>query len=225
MGTEWEVFDEKLPLLGATYGKAGVRMVAIGLEGGGLAVVSPGRRCDAARKELEKYGKPAVIVAPNHFHNAGLAEWQSAYPDATVVANPVAHARLRKQVPSLTRIDDLSELAKRLPEGVRVFGPPMAKQGEVFFGVSRGDTKALVVCDAIVNMSKVSPVFWVLGFRARLITNPFFKRLFLKSKAEYKAWMLAELDAHPPTLFIPSHGDVLRGSSVADALRAATRDA
>jgi len=54
------------------------------------------------------------------------------------------------------------------------------------------------------------------------MTNPIFKRLFLKDKAAYKAWVSAELDRDRPTLFVPSHGDLLRGADVVDRLRAAT---
>jgi hypothetical protein len=57
------------------------------------------------------------------------------------------------------------------------------------------------------------------------MTNPLFKRLFLQSKAEYKAWMLAELEKDKPTLFIPSHGGVLRGETVTAELRRVTEAA
>jgi hypothetical protein len=221
----WEVFEPSLPLLGATYGRAKVRMVALGLRDGGLVVVSPGSRCDAARAALEKWGTPRFLLAPNHFHNAGLAEWKRAYPDAEVVASPVAHARLKKQVASLTHIGDLSALSAALPTGARVFGPPMAKQGEAWLAVDRGDLHALAVCDALANLEKVEWMFRLVGFRAKLMTNPLFKRFFLKSKAEYKRWLLAELDAHPPNLFIPAHGTVLKGAGVADQLRRATDSA
>ena len=70
----WQVFDESLPLLCTTYGKGRVRMTAMGLKDGGLVVVSPGKRADEARKNLEKWGKVKFLLAPNSFHNAGLGE-------------------------------------------------------------------------------------------------------------------------------------------------------
>jgi len=218
---EWQVHEESLPLLSATYGKGRVTMVAMGLKDGGLVVVSPGKRGDDARKNLEKWGRPRFLLAPNSFHNAGLGEWKQAYPDAQVVAHPKCHARLAKQAPDAGAIVDTGPLAAALPDGARVFGPPMAKQGETWVAVERGDLRAIVVCDAVINMNKVAFAFQVLGFRARLMQNPFFKTLFLTDRRAYKAWMLDELRAHPPNLFIPSHGDPLRGDHVAADLERA----
>lgn len=222
---EWEVLDEESKLLGATYSRQGVRMVALGLRDGGLAVWSPGKRCAEARDALARWGEPRFLLAPNHFHNAGLAEWAAAYPKARVVAHPRAHARLKKQVPSLGAIDDLEGLRAALPEGARLVCPPQAKQGETWLAIERPGFCALVICDSVVNLKAVMPLFWLLGFRARLMTNPLFKRMFLSSKADYKAWMKAELAAHPPTLFVPSHGDVLRGPDVAGELARVTDEA
>ncbi len=219
---QWEIYEETTPLLGATYGRGRARMVAFGLKGGGLAVVSPGTRGDKAREGLERWGKPRFLVAPNAFHNAGLAEWRRAYPDARVVAHEAARPRLAKKVPAAGPIDDLAELQRELPEGVTVFGPPMARQGETFVRVERGAVRALAVCDAIVNLPKAPLFFWALGFRAKLMTNPLFKRVFLTSRAEYKRFMRDEIEQHPPNVFIPSHGDVLRGEGVAAALLEAT---
>ncbi len=218
----WEVFDDQLPLLSATYGGGRARMVALGLRGGGLAVWSPGKHADAARDALKHWGDVRFLLAPNHFHNAGLAEWIKHAPGAVVVAHPDAHARLRKQVPSITAIAGLDDLSTALPDGARVFGPPMAKQGETWLAVEKGDLRALAVCDSIVNMPRVPWAFWALGFRARLMTNPLFKRLFLTDKTAYKEWLLTELATHPPNVFIPSHGDVLRGAGVADDLKRVT---
>lgn len=221
----WEIFDDALPLLGARYSRQNVRMIALGLRGGGLVIVSPGKGTSEARfTELERWGKPRFLLAPNHFHNAGLAEWKSRYPEAEIVAHPNAQARLRKKVPGV-EIGGVEALSAALPEGARVFGPPMAKQGELLLSTQTKDGRALFVCDAILNEREVPWPLWILGFRPRLMTNPFFKRIFLRSKAEYKTWLAAELDREPPAIFIPSHGGVLRGSDVASRLREVTESA
>jgi glyoxylase-like metal-dependent hydrolase (beta-lactamase superfamily II) len=225
----WEVFDQQLPLLGAHYARGKVRMVALGLRGGGFVVVSPGatRQTDVF-EALERRGQPRFLLAPNHFHNGGLALWKGRYPDAKLVADPKAHARLGRKVQGVGgagAFGDLEALKAELPEGVRLFGPPMATQGEVWLSMPTAAGRAWYVCDAVVNDAKVPLLFRVLGFRPELMTNPLFKRLFLQSKAEYKAWMLAELEKDKPTLFIPSHGGVLRGETVTAELRRVTEAA
>lgn len=213
-GTDpWLELDGSLPLLAATYGKAGVRMTAVGLEGGGFAVVSPGTRGDAARKALATRGPVRFLLAPNHFHHAGLADWQAALPAAQVVAHPTAIPRLRKQVPGVT-IADLEALRAALPEGVRLVSPPMARQGETWIAVKRPGSSALVVCDAWVNLEVVDWKHRLVGFRPGLMLNPLFKRLFLRSKADFQSWAARELADLRPDLLVPAHGAVIRGEGV-----------
>lgn len=226
----WEIYDERLPFLGAQYGPQRVRMAAIGIGGGALLVVSPGAPVSEARwEQLSRWGTPRFLLAPNHFHNAGIAAWKARFPGAAVVAHPRALARLRKKLPGVT-IEDLAPLEAALPEGIRVFSPPTAKQGETWVSVKTNEGAAWFVTDSIVNEERMPRgpmglLFRLLGFRAELMTNPFFKRFFLTDKAAYKAWVGAELDRDRPVLFVPSHGAPLRGPDVCSRLRAATEAA
>lgn len=226
----WEVYDEQVPFAGATYGPQRVRMAVIGLGGGGLLVVTPGTKVSDARfEQLSRWGTPRFLLAPNHFHNAGLAEWKARFPNASIVAHPRAHARLRKKLPGLA-IEDLAPLEAALPEGMRLFSPPTAKQGETWVSVKTKDGAAWFVTDGIVNLERLpgglsGVVIRVAGFRPKLMVNPFFKRLFLKDKPAFKAWVRTELDRERPGLFVPSHGAVLRGPDVSDRLRAVIDEA
>ncbi|MBK7829525.1 hypothetical protein [Nannocystis sp.] len=99
----WDIYDDTLPFAGAKYGPQRARMAAIGIGDGGLLIVSPGvPMSDAAWHELANLGAPRFLLAPNHFHNAGLAAWQARFPAATIVAHPRAQARLRKKLPGLS---------------------------------------------------------------------------------------------------------------------------
>ncbi len=223
----WEIYDDARPFAGAVYGALRVRMTVIGLGDGGLLVVSPGLPVsDAGWEGLARLGTPRFLLAPNHFHNAGLAAWKQRFPEATIVAHPRAHARLRKKVPGAV-IEDLERLAAALPAGVRIFGPPSAKQGETWVSVQTRAGAAWFVTDSILNEQRLPRgalglLMRLFGFRTGLITNPFFKRMFVANKAAYKAWVGAELDRDQPILFVPSHGVVLRGPDVAGQLRAAS---
>ncbi|MFO0549547.1 MAG: hypothetical protein U0271_14235 [Polyangiaceae bacterium] len=216
----WQVLEPSLPLLAADYGGGRARMVALGLEGGGLVVWSPGvpERQGNALEDLRNFGEPRFLLAPNHFHNLGIPHWTRSFPSARVVASERARTRLSKKLPGIV-IDGLEGLSRALPPGTRLLCPPNAKQGETWLAVERDTLRALVVCDAIVNMQHVSIPFKILGFRARLMLNPFFKRFFMGDRAAHRAWMLAELGAHPPNLLIPAHGEMLQGARVADDLR------
>jgi hypothetical protein len=205
-------------------------MAVIGLGGGSLLVVSPSAPLsEPLLTELAKWGTPRFLLAPNQFHTLGIAPWKARFPDARVVAHPRAHARLRRKLPGIT-IEDLAPLTAALPEGMRLFGPPMAKQGETWVSLRVKEGTAWFVTDAILNEVRLprGPLGLLLrlvGFRAELMTNPLFKRVFLEDKAAYKAWVRAEIERDAPALFVPSHGAPLRGLDVPDRLRAATEAA
>lgn len=220
----WDVLDPDLPLLAATYGRAKVRMTAVGLRDGGFVVASPGSRADAAQAALAARGPVRFLLAPNHFHNAGIASWQARFPEARAVAHPTALPRLRKQVPGVT-FDDLEPLRAALPDGVRLLSPPMAKQGETWIAARRDGLSALVVCDAWVNIAAPTFAYRVIGFRPGLMVNPIFKRLFVRGgKATFKEWAAREIGEVAPDLVVPAHGDVARGASAtSDLLRATER--
>lgn len=221
----WEVFDQERPLLGAIYGRQRVRMFAFGLKGGGLCVVSPGTGVTEEQyAALERFGKPRFLLAPNHYHNGGLAPWQAKYPEAKVVSYPRGIPRLQKQVPGVS-ILGLEELQAALPEGVRLLIPTMAKQGEAWISAKTSQGTAWYTVDGIINEPRLpkGPVgwlMWVLGFRAGLTINNFFKRVFLEDKKAFKAWLLEQLSQDQPTLLIPSHGRVLRDPELTKKLTA-----
>ena len=226
----WEILDPTLPLLGAIYSGQKVRMLALGLGNGRLLIVSPGKPTNDARfAALAPWGTPAFLLAPNHFHNGGIALWHQKFPDAAVVAHPTAIPRLTKQVPGVP-LQDLATLTAALPPHIRVLTPPDAKQGEVWLSIATPAGHIWCVCDGIINEHALptGPVGWMfrlLGFRTGLMTNPLFKRIFLRSKAAHKAWVCAQLDADKPVVFVPAHGDILRGADVTDRLRAVTEAA
>jgi hypothetical protein len=225
----WTTYDSARPIIGAIYSAQRVRMLAFGLPGGGLCVVSPGSGVtDADFTELETWGKPRFLLAPNHFHNGGLRLWHERYPDAAIVAHPRAIARLSKRLG--LPVADLTALRAVLPPDVRLLSPPMAKQGETWVAFGSGQGATWYVCDGILNESRLPSgplgmVMRALGFRTELMTNPLFKRLFLASKAGYKAWVLEQLTLDPPTRLIPAHGAVLEGADLAEKLRRVTEAA
>ena len=227
----WEIHDPTLPLATAIYSRQHVRMAVIGIGNGELLIVSPGTSMsDASWARVAAWGTPRFLLAPNHFHNAGLARWQARFPNATIVAHPRAQARLRKKLPGHT-IADLAPLQAALqatlPPRIRIFNPPGAKQGETMVSVQLPGGVAWFVTDALVNETRLPGgmtglLVRLFGFRTGLMTNPFFKRLFLADKAAYKQWVHAELERDRPTLFLPAHGAPLHGPDTADRLRAAT---
>lgn len=221
----WHSIDAPNPVLHATYGKATkVRMLAFGLRGGGLCVVSPGTWLSPDDyAELERHGTLRFLLAPNHFHTLGLAAWHARYPEAKLVAHPRAHKRLQGRVPGVT-FGDLGELEALMPEGARLLCPPTAKQGETWVSLPVAEGRAWFVTDGILNevalpAGLMGVMMRLLGFRSGLVVNAFFLRMFSGGRAAFLRWTLEQLDKDPPQVFVPSHGEILHGADVAQRLR------
>ena len=223
----WEIFDPAAPFVGAHYGGNNARMVFIGLGNGELLVVTPGALPSEERwAEVAQWGRPRFLLAPNHFHNSGLGAWKTRFPDAEVVAHPTAVPRLRKKLTGIA-VSDLTALNAALPPHVRLLSPPGARQGETWVSVDTAAGRAWFVTDSIINEPRMPGpplgwLGWAVGFRAGLMTNPFFKRLFLPDKAAYKLWVAEQLEREPPALFVPAHGDPLQGPDLLERLTAIT---
>lgn len=223
---EWEILDEGRPILGRRYGAQRARMLAFDLADGGLCVVSPGSGIgDDALAELDARGPVRFVLAPNHFHNAGIRAWRDRYRDAVVTAHERAIPRLRRQVPGV-EFEDLTRLRAALRPGDRLFSPPMAKQGETWVSLDAPGGRTWFVTDGIVNETRLprgplGVMMRVLGYREELMANPVFRRLFITDRQAYADWVAEQVAADPPTVFVPGHGAVLRGADVGERLRAA----
>ncbi len=189
------------------YGVA--RALIVRLDEGDLLVVSPpsGMR-DEGWREVEALGTVRWLVAPNHFHNGGLAAWAARYPDARVVAEEAAHARLRRVVPGL-HLTGTAACRAALPGWVSLDAVPYARQGELMV-VVEGERRVWFVVDAIVHEARLHGVrgalFWLLGFRTRMQRNPIFWTLFVSDRAAAADWWRRRLAQAPPDVFLPSHG-------------------
>lgn len=203
----------------ARYGPQKVRMVALQLRDGGSVVLSPGACDEATLAEVAAWAPPRFLLAPNHFHNGGIALWKRRFPDAAVVAHPVAQPRLRRQVPGV-EFGGLEALEAALPDGARLLCPPGARQGETWLSAPCGEGRAWFVTDALVNEPRLAPGplgwgMWLVGFRPGLIVNPFFRRFFLDDARAFAAWTRERLAEDTPTVFVPSHGRIVHEEAVA----------
>jgi hypothetical protein len=226
----WHALDEAG--LGFTYEKRvsngwRLRTAALDLGGGRLLVIGPVRRLgDAAHEALAARGRPAFLLAPNHFHHLGLSEWQARYPDAVAVAAPAALPRLSKQCP--VPVASLEDAGIAMPAGVDLVRPEGTKNGETWLvlgGGAPGGGDVWVVCDAFFNAPVHPTGLFGLGCRltgttAGLRIGATWRHLHLADRRRYRDWLLARLDDAPPGRLVPGHGDPVEGPDLAERLGA-----
>ncbi len=200
---------------------APLRSVAVALGDGRLAIYSPLRGLgDQAHAELAALGRPAFLIAPNHFHNQGLAEHAARHPGVVVVAAAAA-------IPRLTRRCRMPvEDTTALPPPLSVLVPPATRNGELWLQVETPRARAWIVGDGFFNLARVprSPIgllIWALGIAPGLRIGSSFRWL-IRDRAHYRRWLLDTLATHPPTTLVPCHGEILHDPALPDRLRRLT---
>jgi hypothetical protein len=197
---------------------APLRSVAVALGDGRLAIFSPLRGLgDETHAELAAVGRPAFLIAPNHYHNLGLTEHVARYPDATVVAAAAAIPRLARRCK--LRVE--SETA--LPPALAVLVPPATRNGELWLQLQTPAHRAWIVGDGFFNLARVprSPIgllLRALGIAPGLRIGSSFRWL-IRDRARYRQWLLETLASQPPTVLVPCHGEILDDQALPARLR------
>src|SRR5262245_2517242 len=96
---EWKPVANDLPLLvcGYSFGPGHAYSLAVPCDGGFAVVSPPCKAPESAYADLEKRGKVRALIAPNGYHNLGLASWKARFPEATLFAPLQSIARVEKK--------------------------------------------------------------------------------------------------------------------------------
>jgi hypothetical protein len=105
-----------------------VRASAVALNGSGLAILSP--VVGFAARPFPSGCAPSALVAPNHFHNLGLAEQVKRTPTVRLYASASAIPRLEKRIKK--PFADVETLQHELPKGFAFLIPPGTRAGEAW---------------------------------------------------------------------------------------------
>ncbi len=187
-----------------------------------LVVYSPTSTSDDVLDRLAELGRVSVLVAPNHFHHLALPAFRARHPEARVVASAQAITRLRAQGHADVRAIE----REAMPEGVSVHPAEGTRSGETFLSYTHEGKKTLLVCDAFFHVT--TPVTGVVGAILHATkTTPglkvgrTFKYMAVSDARAYRRWAEQTLRAIAPERVHFSHGEVLEGPGVLDALLAA----
>jgi hypothetical protein len=198
------------------------RMTIVRLEGegGGALVVSPVRRLpETVHEALAGLGGVRALLAPNHFHYLGVAEFLERYPGAKACCSAAARPRLlRKTGLSFADADALD-----LPSGVTLLAPPGLRNGELWLSVETTRGVAWVVSDAFFNLEAHPSGTFGLACRITATTRGLrigrtFTTLAVADRRAYGAWLLAQLERDRPRVLVPGHGDLVEAPDLAGRL-------
>lgn len=212
-GQRFTVVEKRTPA-GWMFSSAALR-----LRDGTALIYSPTRLLPpGAHEALLAVGRPAILLAPNHYHHLGLSEFRERYPGARCVCSEIARPRLARQGPHV--FEPLGALAALLPDEARLLEPPGTRNGEVWLEVDTADGPVWVVCDAFFNVPRhprgaIGLFCRLTGTTPGLRIGATWKWLALRDRARYAAWVLERLRDRPPAGLIVSHGVAAGGPELA----------
>jgi hypothetical protein len=187
-----------------------VDMIVVDLGDGGL-IYSPVWIGDDTPSIVSRFGRPRVVVSPNHYHHVSLGRFVASFPECIVVASDEARPRLASKGHAGVR--PLGDAA--LPANVRLLPCAGTKTGETWMLVERDGKKTLSVCDSFFNVPERCTGF--MGFMLRALrTVPdlqlgrTFAWLAVRDARVYREWAIETLSREKPDVIAFAHGAPLR---------------
>lgn len=230
----WQPVSDELGIHVGRYpfGSITVNMIAIEIDDGKLMVISPGTGVSAETyAELDTLGTVVALVSPGAFHNMGLPEWSTRYPDARIFATESGLARIPKVHKELRKVEPLTELEALVGDDIHMSECPAKRHGDLVLFVCRKDEVAMFTNEVLGNQPElpksfvVRTLFKLTKSGPGLRMNGLAMKLIGAKKRSVASYLLETIDAHGVSAFVPCHGDVLVGDNVRERLTEVLRDA
>lgn len=186
---------------GVYIGRAGkLNCIAFRLQDGSLCLYSPVAGLETSERDsLAKLGGVSMMLAPNHYHNKGLAGHAKAFPNASLVCSESADPRLKKITGLM--FDPIDTLRSQLANNQRILEPEGLKTGEVWVEVRTQSETAWIVTDAF-SARLHSP--GVCAEAPNMLGT--FPRYGVKDASVFKDWANRQLSNDRPTILLSCHG-------------------
>lgn len=193
--------------------KGTLRCTAIKLADNSLCLFSPVLGLtEQVIEKVKQLGDVSFILAPNHYHNKGVAEYVEAFPKAIITAPELAIPRLEK----VTKIafETLTRFKEKLPEDISIIHTEGLKTGEIWLRVKAKESIIWIVVDAFCTMKDntkkpESDTPQILGT---------FPKMGVQDPAAYRQWVLEQIQRDKPTLILPCHGSAIKSAQLPSKL-------
>jgi glyoxylase-like metal-dependent hydrolase (beta-lactamase superfamily II) len=197
-----------------SWGPATANALAVRVEGGGWLVVSPPLGAPAsAMDELADDGGITALLAPNAYHYLGVRAWSTRFAAATCWAPERAHVRLSKKCE--LPFSAAEDLARTLPKNLELVFPDGQKQPDLLLRiVAAGEHEVVWWLGDLVSNTSAADQIWPLRLVALLAGSGLGYRrnsrpelVYVRDRSAWLASVRRALEAHPPTVVVPAHGD------------------
>jgi glyoxylase-like metal-dependent hydrolase (beta-lactamase superfamily II) len=225
--------EEPLVLLREyTFGPGYANALAVGLPDGKLLLIStPFGLTPTEGQALAAHGDVVAMVAINGAHYLGLPAASAAFPNAISYATARARDRILKKSTAPGQLADIEKLKPLLGDKVSVIPADGCKIGDVIVRVQTERGTLLYVGDFIANIPTL-PKNLLFRLMFKLTdSGPGFKvfqiffKFFASDKIALRDFLIREIEARPPAILVPGHGEVVARPELAPTLVAMLRAA
>jgi hypothetical protein len=215
-----------------SFGPGVANSLAIRLPDGKLLLVSaPSDLSDRELDDLASAGEVSALVANNGAHHLGLPSLHKRFPNAVCYATEDARSRIAKKAGYSLTMLGIDQLQPRLGDKIQVTAAAGCKVGDVIVRVQTDRGPLLYMGDFFANIPKLpwNPLFRLMfkltnsgpGFKVFGI----FFRFFVSDRPALRDFLIREIEAHPPTILVPGHGDVITRNDLGGAMVSMLREA
>jgi hypothetical protein len=171
---------------------------------------------DAEMAEIERWGKPSVMIVPNGFHRQDAYIWKQRYPELRVICPLGARAKVAEEVPvDGSYEEDLGD------SSVQLFHWRGSKEREGGVLVREANGSTLIVNDMLLNLPKLGGMMGIMLAPTGVASVPRVMRWMLVKDSQALKQHLLEV-AQLPGLdrILVGHGETIE-QGAADTLKRA----
>ncbi len=226
----WKVLDADTGTLVYTYRfarDATSNAFATRMADGRMLVVSPPAGVDpGVFDDVLAFGEVGALLANNGLHHLGLGAWRARFPQANAYAAPLAGSRIAKKNRDAGALSPLAELLPLLGDRVHVREVPNTRIGETWAWVDSSRGHLWYASDVLANIPALPPAFPARQLFKWTKSAPGYRvfglaMLFMaKNRRDLLERLAADVEAAPPTVMVPAHGDIVDSADVAERTRA-----
>ena len=204
--------DASVIWLKYSFGPGTANSLAAKLDDGTWMIVSPPARAPAeVFDRIADTGGVSALIAPNPYHNLGQIDWRTRFPAAIGYAPSGARPRLSKKTPGEVYQPLEQMQAALLP--IHLVLPDGMKVPDALFRIPNAVGDIWWMGDLFANSSKADQT-WPLRLLARLAGSGLGYRantkpevVYVKDRGVWLDSLRRALDAAPPAIVVPAHGD------------------
>jgi hypothetical protein len=207
------------------FGPGRANALAVALPNRKMLITSPPAGIpDAELSALAEHGDVVALLANNGTHHMGLAPARRVFPNAVTYATARAGARIRDKAKEPGQLEPIEALQPLLGDAVSVLAVDGDKVGDVLVRVRTEQGTLLYVSDFIANMQSLPDnfifrmIFKLTDSGPGLKVFQIFFKFFVADRAAARDFLVKEIEANPPAVLVPAHGDVVVQSNLAPTL-------